>query len=124
MFICPLYRVLKIVTIIKEKLNKDVIKFRQVATGRATYLSIKNKDYKYNIYNIYSRPIYNIYGPVSGKSEIYINFCKKHFDSTNRNDNCILLGDWNLLLNNSMCSKEISEYHKRKPREVGHHFEE
>ena len=36
----------RLVTIMKEKLNKDVIKFKEVETGRATYLSIKNKDYK------------------------------------------------------------------------------
>ena len=61
----------RLVTIIKEKLNKDVVKFKEVATGRETYLSIKNKDYKYNIYNIY--------GPVSGKLEIYIHFLQKTF---------------------------------------------
>ena len=67
--------------------------------------------------------MYNIYCPVNGTSEIYVNFCKKLFNSTNRNDSCIHLSDWNLLLNNRICCKEIRVPQEKVP-DVDHHFEE
>ena len=106
----------RIITIIKDNLQSKENNFREVTLGRVTYLHLRGKDYNYTIYNVY--------GPVKGAMDPYINFCKDLFNSTDKNDHCLLLGDWNLLLNDSMCSKQIHEQHRRKSREVGHHFKE
>ena len=106
----------RVITIIKDTLHTRENKFQEVTLGRVTYLYLRGKDYNYTIFNVY--------GPVKSAMDPCINFCSDLFNSTNKNDHCLLLGDWNLLLNDSMCSKQIHEQHRRKSREVGHHFKE
>ena len=92
----------RLITIIKDTLHSREYKFQEVTLGRVTYLYLRGKDYNYTIFNVY--------GPVRSAMDSYINFCTDLFNSTIKDDHYLLLGDWNLLLNDSICSKQIHEH--------------
>ena len=64
-----------------------------------------------------------MYGPASGTYDKYTNFCKEVFNFAERRTNAVLMGDWNILLEDTICSKPIDDQHKGRARQVQHLFE-
>ena len=92
----------RLATFVKDKLKKYVY-FEQVAVGRATCLQLQNTDYNYNIINVY--------GPAYKSSTDYINFCESIFKYTDTHTDAVLMGDWNSLMDDSMCSRPRNDHH-------------
>ena len=84
--------------------------FEQVAVGRTTCLQLQNEDYKYNIINVY--------GSAYRSSTDYINFCDSIFKYTDTHVDTVLIGDWNSLMEDSMCSHPRDDHHKNCARQV------
>ena len=103
-----------LVTFIKHDLEKYSKDFKEIADGRATCLVLENENYHYDIINVY--------GPARGTYDEYTNFCKDVFNFAERT-NAVLMGDWNVLLDDSMCSKPINDQHKGRARRVQQWFE-
>ena len=74
---CKIYMIdlandVRLATFVKDKLKNYVKHFEQVVVGRATCLQLQNKDYNYNIINVY--------GPGYRSSTDYTNFVKVYLD--------------------------------------------
>ena len=104
----------RLATFVKDKLKKYV-HFEQVAVGRATCLQLQNEDYNYNVINVYV-PAYQL-------STDYFKFCESVFKYTGTHTDAVLMGDWNSLMDDSMCSHPRDDHHRRRAREVQHLFE-
>ena len=104
----------RLVTFVKNKLKKYV-RFEQVAVGRATCLQLQNEDYNYNIINVY--------GPAYHSPTDYIKFCESIFKYTDTHTDAVLMGDWNSLMDDSMCSRPRNDQHRKCAGEVQRLFE-
>ena len=102
-----------LITIIKNNIMQYKKTFKEIIPGRATCLELENKEYKYNIVNIY--------GPATNTEE-KVPFCDTLFEIVKNIKNCILIGDWNILLNENMCNLGLNANHKQTSNEVNHHF--
>ena len=69
--------------------------------------------YKWTL--IYECNIVNTYAPPSDVNK-YVQFATKYFNAVRNIDNSILIGDWNLLLTDSMCNKKRNKQHKKNPK--------
>ena len=52
----------------------------------------------------------------------YEKFSENYFKYARRTRDSLLIGDWNILLNENMCNREVSALHKQKTRLLGHYF--
>ena len=98
----------------KNKYDDFVKDFEIVIEGRATNLYMQNEEYNYNLINTY--------GPPSSAHE-YAEFSENYFKYARRTRGSKLIGEWNILLNENMCNKEVSALTNKKTRLVGTLFQ-
>ena len=95
-------------------LHDDIVgKPEEVIEGRALRIQISNKEYSYNIINIYGPPKY--YKP--GKE-----FCEELSHEIKYLKNVIIIGDWNNMIQEEQCSKKMQYEHTMKARAIKHLF--
>ena len=102
-------------TITKNDFSQYKKSFKELIPGRATSLEIENKEHHYNIINIY--------GPASSTVKHKQEFCEHLFKKLEQMRNCILIGDWNILLKEEMSNRGLNKYHKETSKRVSHLFE-
>ena len=64
-----------------------------------------------------------MYGPAYHSSTDYIHFCESIFKYTDTHTDAVLMGDWNSLMDDSMCSRPRADHHRKRAGEVQRLFE-
>ena len=103
-------------TIVKPHIHNDIVgEPKEPIKGRTQITNIQNEEYNYNIINIY--------GPPKGCDEMK-EFCEELFKEIQHIKDTIMIGDWNNMTHDNMCSKNLNHEHKQKANAIGHYFTE
>ena len=82
--------------------------------GRALLTSLQLKNQTIDLVNTY--------GPANSCTQIYQNFSDEYFNRVKSLEKPYLIGDWNILLKENMCSQIRPRQHVHKSNRVAHHF--
>ena len=99
---------INLVTFIPGKYKNDVKKSDMFWNGRALLTSIHLKNKK--------NDLVNTNGPAHNSAPIYYNFSEEYFNKVNSLDKPYLIGDWNVLLKENMCSQTRPRQHLHKSK--------
>ena len=114
-FVSPKINRTNLITFIPDKYKNDVKKIEMFCEGRALLTSLKLKNQTIDLANTY--------GPARNCAQTYQKFSEEYFNRIKTLEKHYLIGDWNILLKDNMCSQIRSRNHIYKSIRVAQHFE-